>query len=101
MSRHYYDLHCLAASEPGRRALTDGAMGEDCVKHARMFFDRPDYDLASALPGTFALLPHDAMAGALRNDYENTRAMIFGDFPAFDTILSSIANIEAKLNGPR
>jgi hypothetical protein len=40
------------------------------------------------------------MADALRNDYENTRAMIFGEPPAFDTILSSIANIEAKLNGP-
>jgi hypothetical protein len=101
ISRHYYDLHCLAASEPGRLALADAALGEDCVRHARMFFDRPDYDLLSAQPGTYALAPHDAMTEALRNDYENTKAMIFGEPPMFDAILSSIARIEAELNRRR
>jgi hypothetical protein len=99
ISRHYYDLHRLAASQPGRLALADDALGEDCVRHARMFFDRPDYDLKSARRGAYALVPHDAMTHALRNDYENTKAMIFGDPPTFDDILASIANIEAELNG--
>lgn len=99
ISRHYYDLHRLAASQPGRLALADDALGKDCVRHARMFFDRPDYDLQSAQPGTYALVPHDAMTHALRNDYENTKAMIFGDPPTFDDILASIAKIEAELNG--
>ena len=26
------------------------AMAEDCVRHARLFFNRPDLDLASATP---------------------------------------------------
>ncbi|MBS0274140.1 MAG: nucleotidyl transferase AbiEii/AbiGii toxin family protein [Proteobacteria bacterium] len=99
ISRHYYDLHRLAASQPGRLALANDALGKDCVRHARMFFDRPDYDLQSARPGTYALVPHDAMTHALRNDYENTKAMIFGEPPAFDDILASIAKIEAELNG--
>lgn len=98
ISRHYYDLHRLAASQPGRLALADDALGDDCVRHARMFFDRPDYDLGSARPGTYALVPHDAMTHALRNDYENTKAMIFGEPPTFDDILASIAKIEAELN---
>jgi Nucleotidyl transferase AbiEii toxin, Type IV TA system len=101
ISRHYYDLHHLAASEPGRLALANAALGEDCVRHARVFFDRPDYDLSSAQRGTYALVPHDAMTQALRNDYENTRAMIFGEPPTFDAILSSIARIEAQLNRRR
>lgn len=99
ISRHYYDLHRLAASQPGRLALADGALGEDCVRHARMFFDCPDYDLKSARRGTYALVPHDAMTNALRHDYENTKAMIFGAPPTFDDILASIAKIEAELNG--
>jgi hypothetical protein len=57
VSRHYYDLHCLLNSDIGQLALADYDLGADCVRHARMFFDRPDYDLASALPGTFAIEP--------------------------------------------
>ena len=98
ISRHYYDLHCLAASEPGRQAMTDSALGRDCVRHARMFFDRPDYDLASAQSGSYALTPQGTMIEALRRDYENTQAMIFGDPPTFDAILASIVDIENRIN---
>lgn len=55
ISRHYYDLHCLIGNDIGRAALEDLALAKDCVAHARMFFDRPDYDLASAEPGSFAI----------------------------------------------
>ena len=65
VSRHYYDLHCLIRSNIGGTALVDHDLGADCVHHARMFFDRPDYDLASAVPGTFAISPTGAMIGAL------------------------------------
>jgi Nucleotidyl transferase AbiEii toxin, Type IV TA system len=50
VSRHYYDLHCLLASEAGGAALADRDLGADCVRHARMFFDRPDYDLLQPSP---------------------------------------------------
>ena len=39
VSRHYYDLHQLAAAPVGAAALADAALGLDCVAHARMFFD--------------------------------------------------------------
>jgi hypothetical protein len=68
------------------------------VSHARMFFDRPDYDLASAVPGSYALTPHDTMTDALRRDYDNTRTMIFGDPPTFADILASVAKIEGRIN---
>ena len=57
VSRHFYDLHCLFASEVGRSAIADAALGADCVRHALMFFNRPDYDLASAATGSFAIAP--------------------------------------------
>ena len=98
ISRHYYDLHCLARSNAGEKAMADRALGEDCVSHARMFFDRPDYDLASAVPGSYALTPHDTMIDALRRDYDNTRTMIFGDPPTFADILASVAEIEDRIN---
>jgi len=98
ISRHYYDLHCLAVSERGRNAMMNKELGRDCVRHARMFFDRPDYDLASAQPGSYVLTPRDSMIDALHRDYANTQAMIFGDPPTFETILTSIVEIEKRIN---
>ena len=100
VSRHYYDLQCLLRSEVGKPALANRALGADCVQHARMFFDRPDYDLASAAPGTFALTPTGVMVDALSRDYANTIFMIFGKAPAFEEILTSIDQIERVLNNP-
>ncbi|MFZ4747734.1 MAG: nucleotidyl transferase AbiEii/AbiGii toxin family protein [Sphingomonas sp.] len=98
ISRHYYDLYQLLQSETGSAAVANRALGEDCVAHARIFFDRPDYDLKSAHPPTFALCPEGDMTGALRQDYRAMSAMIFGDPPPFDAIIEEIAALEKTLN---
>ena len=98
VSRHYYDLHCLFHSEIGKPALANRDLGADCVRHARLFFDRLDYDLSSAAPGTFAITPTAAMIDALSRDYTNTTAMIFGKAPDFKDILASLSKIERTLN---
>ena len=98
VSRHYYDLHCLVDSEAGKAALADPHLATDCARHARMFFDRPDYDLASAALGTFAIAPTVAMLEPLGRDYANTAPMIFGEVPAFEEILTSTAKLELVIN---
>jgi hypothetical protein len=98
VSRHYYDLHCLIGSDAGKAALADRTLGADCVRHARMFFDRSDYDLASAVPGSLAIAPIAGMVDALRRDYANTAAMIFGGAPDFEVILASVADIDRAAN---
>lgn len=99
VSRHYYDLHSLLGSEVGRAALADPSLGADCVRHARMFFDRPDFDLAPAAPGSFAIAPVDGMVEALSRDYANTTAMIFGVVPDFAEIVASVREVERIANG--
>lgn len=98
VSRHYYDLHCLLHSEVGKPALANRDLGADCVRHARMFFDRTDYNLSSAMAGTFAVAPTGAMVEALSRDYAATIAMIFGEAPTFDDVLASVDRIEWALN---
>lgn len=98
VSRHYYDLHQLAAAPVGAAAIAEQTLGADCVAHARMFFNRPDFDLASAVPGSFALAPHNAMIAQLRVDYRAMQGMIFGDPPDFEAVLDSISSLEARLN---
>ena len=98
ISRHYYDLFRMLQSDSGKAATKDAALGADCVAHARMFFNRPDFDLASAQPPTFALCPDGAMVDDLRQDYRAMSVMIFGEPPEFDAVIEAIAALEAELN---
>jgi hypothetical protein len=63
-----------------------------------MFFNRPDLDLASAVPGSFALTPHDGMLSDLRKDYEAMSGMVFGPIPTVDAVVATIAELEQRLN---
>lgn len=98
ISRHYYDLHRMMWSDAGKTALSDPALGADCVEHARMFFNRPAFDLASARPTTFVLTPEGGMYDDLRRDYVAMATMIFGDPPEFDAIIETIASAEHAIN---
>jgi hypothetical protein len=51
VSRHYYDVHRLLASDAREGFAQDSGMAADCVQHDRMFFNRPDFDLAATAPG--------------------------------------------------
>ena len=66
-----------------------------------MFFDRTDFDLASAVPGSFAIEPAAKMVDALARDYVNTTPMIFGAAPGFGEIVASARQIEESLNADK
>jgi Nucleotidyl transferase AbiEii toxin, Type IV TA system len=100
ISRHYYDLYQLLRSDAGTSALANRALGADCVDHARLFFNRPDFDLASAQPPSFALCPKGTMVDDLRRDYRAMTGMIFGVAPSFEDIIESVAALETRLNAP-
>ena len=101
VSRHYYDIHMLLASDAGEKALANPALGTDCVAHARMFFNRPDFDLASAVAPNFMLCPEGAMYDNLRRDYKAMSAMIFGTAPDFDAVVESVSVLQSRLNATR
>jgi len=100
VSRHYYDVYRLLASEIGRQSTEDAEMALDCVRHARMFFNRPDLDLASAVPGSFALTPHYGMLTDLQQDYEAMSGMVFGSIPDVNEVVTAISALEQRLNQP-
>jgi Nucleotidyl transferase AbiEii toxin, Type IV TA system len=99
VSRHYYDVHCLLTSDNGENFVSDAAIAADCVRHARMFFNRPDLDLATAAPGSYALVPHNDMLANLEPDYNAMSQMIFGEVPEFGAVIRSVVNLEERLNG--
>lgn len=98
VSRHYYDLYRLLNSGAGLNAIQNLALGTDCVRHALMFFNRPDYELQSALNGSFAITPTAGMVDELKRDYQAMSGMIFGEVPGFLEVLTSIEKLEMQLN---
>lgn len=101
VSRHYYDVHQLMASDLGKRAAKDLELGADCVAHARMFFNRPAFDLESAHPPSFVLTPEGDMYDELRRDYAAMSGMIFGNAPPFEAIVESVVDLEHAINRAR
>ena len=87
----------MLPTETGARALADFALGRECVRHAAMFFGRPDFDLGSAAAGKFSIVPSKSMLTGLRRDYLAMAGMIFGPVPNFDDVMASITLLESRL----
>lgn len=98
LSRHYYDVYRLLASEHGMSAMADLELAKSCADHARHYFDRKPLDLDLATPGTFGIAPPEGMLGPLKEDYNKMAGMIFGEIPPFEDIIERIAEAEATLN---
>lgn len=98
ISRHYYDLHCLLNSAAGDAALAAENLAIDCVRYAKLFFDRPDFDLASAQRGSWTIEPSVGMLERLQADYAKTIPMIFGTESKFEEIMASINKINDSVN---
>ena len=98
VSRHYYDVYRLLSSEAVQQAANNLDLAKECTRHALMFFNSGDLDLASAHPGTFKLMPHPEMESQLRRDYAAMSGMIFGDIPDWGVIMDAIRLFEASVN---
>jgi len=100
ITRHYYDVHSLLTARTGPSMIADASLAAECVRHARMFFGRPDFDLLHATPGTFAIAPTPGMLERLERDYVNMAGMIFGPIPPFREVVRTIVDLERRLNEP-
>lgn len=98
VSRHYMDVHALLAAEQAENWLADRDLGEDCVRHAAMFFGSPYSGLDLAKFGSFTLTPGDAMREELARDYDAMQGMIFGTVPPLDDVLGRVTELEKRLN---
>jgi Nucleotidyl transferase AbiEii toxin, Type IV TA system len=98
VSRHYYDVFRLLRSETGRAAEADRQLAEDCARHARMFFNTPNFDLDQAAQGTWSIVPTTPMMDALERDYNAMAGMIMGPTPTFTAVVDAVASLETRLN---
>ncbi len=98
MSRHYYDVFQLAQSPVWQRAIATIELLDRVAVHKRIFFKMAGAHYETARPGTLRLTPSDHIVGQLRQDYLDMRPMFFREPPSFEEILSSLPEMEARIN---
>lgn len=98
ISRHYYDLAMLARSPVRARALEQIELLEAVANHKTHFFRAAWAKYDEARPGSLRLLPSEDLRSALQADYAKMGEMIFGEPPSFDSVLETLAGLEAEIN---
>ena len=68
LSRHWFDLTCLADHAVGKAALCDRALLADVVRHKKVFFHAGNANYDQCLDGRLRLVPDDDQLVALQAD---------------------------------
>jgi hypothetical protein len=97
-SRHYYDLNCISKTEYKTNALKRLDLLQKVVLFKMKFYPRAWAKYDEAVPGSIRLIPPTYRLGALKKDYESMVEMLFGEYPTFDEMISTIADLEKEIN---
>ncbi len=100
LSRHWYDLVCLARHKMSKNAINDRSLLEDVVQLKKLFFNARYSHCDDCLTGKLRLKPaHDDLQG-LRSDYNEmlTAGIVGGGAPAFESLIEHIQAIENQVN---
>ena len=102
LSRHWFDLACLARHDAGRAALADRALLEDVVRHKTVFFNAGYAHYDHCLDGRLRLAPDDDGLAGLRSDYDAMRraGIVDAGAPGFDTLMEGLHALEVEINRP-
>ena len=100
ISRHWFDLACLALHDAGRAALSDRALFEDVVRHKTVFFNARYANYDHCLDGRLRLVPDENQLALLKSDYDAMRSVgiVRDDAPHFDSLIESIRDVEIEVN---
>lgn len=98
ISRHHYDLHQLAQSERGRRALAHRELLRRVAAHKQVYFASGWARYEIAATGGLRLVPPEPRLKGIEQDYEQMRDMFFGPFPRFEEILATLQALETEIN---
>ena len=97
-SRHLADTAALAKHPTASKAIDQHDLRDRVVVWKGQFFGSSWANYDQAKPGTFRLVPPAGRLPALRRDYEAMRDMYLSDPIPFDDILTTLAELENRIN---
>ena len=68
------------------------------VLFKQRFYGRGWAKYEEARPGSFKLIPKSHVLDITMKDYENMKAMIYGEYPSFSEIFEVLEGLEAEIN---
>lgn len=100
LSRHWYDMACLAAHEKGKEAQTDRNLLADVVKHKKLFYNSSYANYDACLKSALRLVPEKILLTALEQDFEQMldSGMFYGKQTTFPKIIDTIKLLELSIN---
>jgi len=98
-SRHYADTAALAKHPAASKAVDLHELRTRVVGWKSQFFGSSWANYDHAKPGTFRLVPPPERLPALQRDYQAMRDMYLSEPAGLDDILSTLADLEARING--
>ena len=99
ISRHYYDVAMITATDLGGSALSDTDLLDAVREHNLIAFRQAWKRFEEAVPGSVKLVPQMELLAVIERDYRAMEGMILGDVPDFAWIMEQLALAESVING--
>ena len=97
-SRHYHDLFMLNNSPTKKEALKDIGLLKRVAEHKHAFFRSGWTKYPESATGNLKLIPEPSIVEMLGKDYDKMNQMLFGEIPAFETIMADLSRLEKEIN---
>lgn len=98
ISRHYYDVAMITATEVGASALSNLELLDAVREHNLIAFPQRWKRFEEATPGSVRLIPQPELRQMIERDYAAMQGMILGDAPKFEWILEQLERAESAIN---
>ncbi len=99
ISRHYYDVAVITATEVGRSALVDMDLLDAVRNHNLVAFRQAWKRFEEAVAGSVRLVPQAGLRAVIEQDYRAMQGMILGECPDFGWLTHQLRHAEAAING--
>ena len=98
ISRYYYDVAMITATETGRSALSNIDLLDAVRNHNLIAFRQAWKRFEEAVPGSVRLVPQAELRTVIERDYGAMEGMLVGDAPDFGWVMEQLQYAEAKTN---
>ena len=99
ISRHYYDVAMITATEAGRSALSNIDLLCAVRNHNLIAFRQAWKRFEEAIPGSLRFVPQAELRRVIETDYSAMEGMILGEAPRFEWVMEQIQYAEDVING--
>ena len=98
LSRHYYDLSQMYQKNIFDLDNPCIDILKDVIRHKQVFFSSSWTHYETILQEGIRMLPQESSIKDIKNDYEQTKVMIFKNAPHFSDVLEHISQLEIEIN---